>query len=514
MNDVATPAATAPASEPPPPPSAPQSAAGPVGIWLPDRLNPILVRETIQILNGRMFLTLFVLALVGTILAAMLRMSFDEAGQAIGGGVFVSILQFIFLPVVLIYLPYQAFGSMRAELQGGTAELLLLSNLTPTRIVLGRVFATMAQYVLWLSLFAPLIALTYLLRGVSIGDVLLATLVSAVLTLSAAALMTALAAVTRIRMIAALAQVAAGLGLAIAGIATIAAFPDMLMELRDTWRSRGGLEVVSMIALVFAGAIALLLLIAQSQLTHPNENRSTPFRVYLLALLGLGAGWLAVVGRGGLPPDGPAAAAVSGIFVSIPFLLFAATEEERLSPRVRLFVPKHPLLATLVAPLLPGRSRGYLFLVLVVGGLYATFRAVLLPSRAAGVEELEGLADMVALYLVIYGGIGCAVRGLLGPGAARNWLARVVAAALLFLGFSMLPLLMVMAAGEGGAPHWSPLHVLNPFFTIGEFVDDPAPAMPYLIPLAAASIAVNAPAVARGLWETLAAAKARRNAAA
>lgn len=511
--------ASVPAAAPPPAPPAP---AAPIGVALPDFLNPILVRETIQSLNGKAFTALFFLSLIGAAFTAFLTVRDGGVPEDYprGTAAFHGLLQIVFLPVVLIYIPFQSFGSMRAELQGGTAELLLLSSLTPGRIVRGRVLATMAQFLLWLSLLAPLIALTYLLRGVSISDILLAVAMSAVFSLLAAALMTALGAFTRFKAAAALANALAGVGLAIAGLGVIAEFPMMLRELRSAAASTHGTAFVSMMILMLGAATLLLLLVAQSQLTHPNENRSTPFRLFYVGALAAAFVWVKAAASSGLPPDVGNALCMAGIFVGIPFVLFPATEDERFSPRMATLVPKHPLLALLAAPFLPGRGRGFLFLLLCTTTLVfvnETWASSLAASRGGSTgffdRELLVVPRLTALFIMIYGGLGSLVRSLLRKGVFGNWVARV-AVLLMIAVFSLVPTLYEVFLFDRRSLEWSGIHALNPFFTIGKFSHDDARPMPYLVAFAAVTVLLNAPVMARGLVETLAASKARRTSAA
>ena len=111
-----------------------------------------------------------------------------------------------------------------------------------------------------------------------------------------------------------------------------------------------GLQAAWILVPIAAG-VALLMLTAGSALTHPNENRSTGFRLF--ALLGSAAvfGFMAwvtydvrshrVAYGGGSRLDHDAPEIALGLaFATFLFWLFAVTEEETLSPRVRAHVPR------------------------------------------------------------------------------------------------------------------------------------------------------------------------------
>jgi hypothetical protein len=215
---------------------------------------------------------------------------------------------------------------------------------------------------------------------------------------------------------------------------------------------------------------------------------------------------------------------VAAVFFGIPFFLFPATEEERFSPRVRILVPQNRFLALLATPLLPGRGRGFLFLLLALGAVSAVNALLAESARAAAgtgasasafraYEEILSVGGMGALYVVIYAGIGSLLRGVLPRGTAGNWIARI-AILVLLVAFCVGPLVFVAVVLERRPNEWSPLHVLNPFFTIGEMHRSPQRPLHYLIPVAAVTMLLNLPALWRGVAETLAASKARRDAAA
>jgi len=55
---------------------------------------------------------------------------------------------------------------MASELEDGTFETLSLSTLSPGPILVGKLSDAALQLIVYLSVIAPCIALTYLLRGV------------------------------------------------------------------------------------------------------------------------------------------------------------------------------------------------------------------------------------------------------------------------------------------------------------------------------------------------------------
>ena len=155
---------------------------------LSDRLNPILVREVQQALNGRAFLILIWIALLGIVIVAITHAGDGEGGRFTGRNAFTMALM-ILVPLIGLIVPFIAFLSMRQEVSSGTVEHLMLSRLTPGSVVRGKLAAAVVQIVLVISLFAPLIALTWLLRGVDVRTIavmLTLALVAGVSTVSVA----------------------------------------------------------------------------------------------------------------------------------------------------------------------------------------------------------------------------------------------------------------------------------------------------------------------------------------
>jgi hypothetical protein len=476
-----------------------------------DRMNPILVRETLQSLNGRGFAGALLVTLLGVALIAVatLNTSAPHQGRGIGARTFQLLFCYVFLPVVLAIVPFQAFSSMRAEMQGGTAELLLLSNLTPAKIVRGRVLAVGGQFFLWLAVFAPMLALTYLLRGVSVEEILVSIGLAAVFAVSATALMTALGAFTRWKPAAVLANAIAGVGLAFGAFGIMMGFPHVVQGFISVSRESFAVEAIGTMAIVFAASIVLLLLVGQSQLTHPNENRSTPFRVFFVLLLAAAYGWIAFVAPT-TSSDARLAPSYGALTFGLPFLLLPPTEEERLSPRVRTLVPRNPILAFLAVPFLPGRGRGYLFTLLILAALLIANHFALASTPPGAIRIFEAKAPWLgAAYVIIYAGIGSLLRSRFRTGTTANWIARILMVIVLALA-SVLPVLIQGLLSNFRGVRWGPVHVLNPFWTIEEFDRGRARPDVYLAALAAATILANVPAIVRGIRETMEASAARR----
>lgn len=434
-----------------------------------DRLNPILVREVQQAVKGRIFVLSVLISLAIAVIIAISVASDHRAGMSSGRNAFDAGLATL-VPLLLFVVPMQAYQSMRLEMRAGIADQLLLSQLRPWRIVVGKIAAALVQFVLYVSVLAPLLATSYLLRGVDLPTIGLCLLFALVFCVAATSFAISAAAQGALPALQGLANlgVAAGLGVATFGMMAFVGSGECANELGWLMRSGEFATVVSLIVLACIAGTALSCLVAQCFLAHVHENRATPFRVFLLLLVGVGFGWLYLfvdpVGRINVLP----LLQFFLVLVGAAFGVFFVTEQRELSPRVRAHVPRSPVLALLLAPMLPGRDRGFLcalLFLLLLGAVAAPLWAV--PSTRSWRPDFLRLGGMVAAYTVIYLTFGRLLRGRLPATVLGNHAARVALPLLLFVA-CVLPLLFDLLV-LGGVVRWHPGHALNPFFTIGEF---------------------------------------------
>lgn len=472
-----------------------------------DRLNPILVREVRQAMSGRVFVLTVLLALaVSTVIAIVVASAPDAAER--GGRMAFNAGLATLAPLLLFIVPMQAYASMRLELRGGTVEQLFLSGLRPSRILLGKMLAAFVQFLLYLSVLAPLLATSYLLRGVDLPLIALSIGFSLVLCMSATAFAISSAAHAMAPALQTIGNIGAafGLGVATMTLTGYCASGECARDLAILMREPEFPALASALVLLGLAATVLSALVAQTYLLHAFENRATGFRLFLLALTPVAALWQ-------LLPARSTPITAFGILYLLMLGngllgLFGATETRALSPRVRAHVPRHPLLALLMAPLLPGRDRGMLFHLLmlaVLGGGVLVVRQMFIGSvwsRGFGVVWTGSAA-----YVLFYLSVGKALRARLPESlVGSNWARAIVP--LLVVAACLLPLLVdVLLRGSVG--QWHAAHALNPFWTIANAERSDDAAIPFGIALAVLA-ALQLPSAVRGVREVLVAAAARR----
>lgn len=250
---------------------------------------------------------------------------------------------------------------------------------------------------------------------------------------------------------------------------------------------------------------ALMCMLASLVLTHPCENRSTPFRVFPVAVFALawGLAWW-ILPAAHMEEFSAVFAAVAAVGCGV-FGLCAVTESPGLSPRHRLLVPRNRVLAVLAAPFLPGSNRGLLWMLAMLALLLLL--AYAMPQLCNG-EWPRGIEVSVMWVLVAYTWIWvCIARLVRGnrPDGRRLAIMRLL---ILFGAACALPAILDLVA-QGEVRSWHAGHVLNPFWTL-DGRSSMNRAMPVLGGVSIALAIAMVPRLVRGLFEVLEASRAPR----
>ena len=471
-----------------------------------DRLNPILVREITQALKGRAFIILLSLALA-SIVVTTLVVAAEGVNQAGAGRDYFVVALTLLTPIAIVLVPIQAFQSMQAELKGGAGEQLLMSDLSPAKIVRGKITAAMVQVFLFLSVFGPMLAMTFLLRGVDVATIGFFLVMTLACSLVATSFAVAMGSLTRAKILSSLLFAGTASALGFSAVGLMAGMEEITREISSLLQDNDFWIGIGITLTAFAVAIGLFSMIARSLLTHPYENKSTQFRV--LAIVGIVVAVIWIVSAAPMRHWGDAglALAMGSPMVLVVFWLFAVTEEERLSIRVKTMVPRSRGLAWLVAPFLPGGGRGSLFMV--VTAIFTILLATILHALSPTTRSPRMIEGAVAswCYAFFYAGLGRIVRSRLPVGPQGTWIARLLTPILLILGCVIPIFLELMMRGHVGS--WSPLHATNPFWSMDRIsrVDD---VVPIIAIGAFVVMLLNVPAMTSGLTEVLQASDTRR----
>ena len=479
-----------------------------------DRLNPILVKEVRQALRGRYFkisfwLTLTVATLIGLGLMVTMGMQEFHGGEEVSGAMFFVAMFACLVGAVQVLVPFSAFLSMGGEWDENTYDLLVLSNLKPRQIVLGKILSAGVQSLLFYSAFGPFLVFAFLLRGVDLTAILVVLALSIAVSLLLSCLAVAMSSFTRVRfarvvlmVLLAVALVWGGSGM-VAGAAQLMMWPGTIhqpefLEVMGAWFT----TTLAVAAFFFAAACA--------RLSHPEENRSTGLRVMSLLIVACGLGWMTWY-LGSKPSVEPILVVVCMAHAVLATTsIFFATEPERLGRRVAAGLPRSRILAALEAPFLPGGARGLLFYL--VGSLAVAAWAYGYPMLCGKQPYDEG---ELAIPLVLTG-YGLVYLGL--PSALFSWhstsiIVRTVARlaiVIFFIGSILLPSLIGFFLQ---IEDWADFeHPGNIFLVIDDLWEDRwsiTGAVPALVVMALITAALNAPRMLKAVVETSRARKAR-----
>ena len=397
---------------------------------LVDRFNPILVKETRQALRGKAFRAGYLIVLLSTCMVGLIVLansSFQGSDDSLGKSYFMA----LYGPACVglcAFLPIACFHSMSAEWEGSTHDLLALTELTPAKILRGKLATALVQGILFASASVPFLALVPLMPGISLVN---AGFLLALLPIASGSLCCMSLA------IAAHSKSLGNRGFVLGGVALISLVAAWLMVMLAGFtveRSSVDTEqfvAIGLVALFVGLAGAYLALTALGPLGHPEENVSTPVRVFLTgatltALVVMIVTQALVFSPLYSPLAGICFALLLGSFV--PFLGLV-TERQGLGRRTALRVAEAKT-STLAAPWLPGPDRG-LLLAFILG-----LPVALLPWAYALLADQDpivepGISIVMFVYLMAYLSIAPLILKSWCKTTVGRWRARALVVAIL-----------------------------------------------------------------------------------
>ena len=446
-----------------------------------DWLNPILVKESRQAMKSRQFVTTFSLLLIASWVWSMLGVAILSPGvYYVPGGRFMLVGYFLIqnFPLVII-IPFAAFRSLAAEREDGTYELLSISTLQPRQIILGKLGSASLQILIYLSVLAPCMAFTYLLRGVDILLVLSLVCYSALGCWLLCCLGLLLATLTKARhwqiLISVFFILLLGFLCFVSSISVSAMIVEsrpIPFELPEYWIAQ------AMILTVIFAAATMFVLAATARITSRSENRSTPLRIGMLVCHLLLVGWCSRY----LFKFGEEF--ILAIYVCIATVGWALMgglmvgEDTLLSPRVRRGLPQTTMGRLLLTLFYPGPGTGYLFALANMA--VVTVVAMTLAVARYGwpwprdIQQIVSVAWIGGAYVTFYVGLGLALsrvfsrHSLIGPMTSL-----IVSWAMVVLG-ALFPLIVQFSLRQYlvNGDDYTLIQLPNAFWTILEVGDD------------------------------------------
>ncbi len=402
---------------------------------LSEWVNPILIKEVRQAMRGRYFkitfcITLMLATLVG--LGVLLVLIAEGGDEVVMGPPFFTAMYACLTFAALVLVPFSAFLSMGGEWDENTWDLLVLSNLRPRQIVFGKVLSGMVQSLLYFCTFGPFLVFAFLLRGIDLTAMMVALAVAFVLSFLLTCVSVAVSSLSRGRFTRVVLMVllsAILLNVAFGFVAWGSQLMFLPAQLHDT---EAQLAIAISMSIGIAVA-AFFFAVTSARLAHPEENRSSGLRITALLVVLSILAWETLYDWRS-PDDQRILLTTCLSFAALWVVsVFFCTEPERLGRRVAVTLPKNPLVAWLVTPLLPGGARGLLYFVF--GGLLVTAWMFAYPGLADPSFSYSSGEASVPFVLLAYGVFFLGLpSGLLSRGSGMV-AVRVVSRLSIFLFF-------------------------------------------------------------------------------
>lgn len=377
--------------------------------------SSILVKETRQALKSRQFVWTYFVLLAAVIIWTLIGLGVTtdgyERGPILLGG-FWMILGF---PLALI-IPFSAYRSLAREFEDGTIDLVSITTMKPRQIVMGKFGSAMLQILMFLSVLAPCIAFTYLLRGIDLTQIVLGLAISTGGSVFLTILGLFLAGCFRSR--------ALGVGVSVlfalllgwlyvmwcAAMFELAAFGGSGLNFDSPQE-----QVITYGFVAFFGSTAALLLtVAASQISFSSDNRSSRARVVMIFQQALFVGLAIMV----ISVDGGSSRFLNEILSAMS--LFAGCywltmgclmvgESSHLSRRVMRGLPKSIFSRSMFGLMMPGAGRGFLFALANIWSVSITLIGVGLSvpqiARLVNRSEAQATVGRVTQALITPGGV-------------------------------------------------------------------------------------------------------------
>ena len=436
-----------------------------------DRINPIVVKELRQAVQGKFLIVVLICFLCLQLLTMGLFLIVDESiSTAFNAGLNIfRVLQGILFGTCLLFVPAYTGIRLASERAEANVDLLFVTTLQPRLIIWGKFLAALVLTVLLYSACMPFMTFTYLLRGVDLPSIFILLALTFVVVAVGIQWAMFMACLPTSRVF----KVILGVGWLVIIVVTFITLlilmfaPGALLDSGlgsqlGSWEFWRGALAVVVGGLSFIGIGALL---TTALISPVSTNRALPVRIFITVvwiLTGVGATIWSV----GVNSLGPISVwTIFHILLQSIGLFVAVSEREHLGWRVRRTIPRKWFLRPLAFLFYSGAAGGVAWsasiialTVLSVVGWLTVF-----PHMETG-DRMHSIAPpaILGLYAFSYVLVASLLR--------RNFLADRVASAytwiialvLLGVATTVIPLILFFFHGKW-EENWLVLSPLGPF---------------------------------------------------
>jgi hypothetical protein len=440
---------------------------------LSDRISPIVIKEVRQMVRAREFNYSFFISIVLGLVIAFVAAINNSGKSDVGAGVFTALIVCLVLAGMVVS-PMGAFNTLRNERVERTLDLVTITNLSPRRIVIGKLAAQAVKLTVLFAALAPFVAMSFLLGGIDFVTIALslASLFQWSLWVCAAALFLSCLSKSRafswLIFVAMILLFLLFLSNGASRLLTLLIRPS---SARYYGASTGPISTGPDLWKVLAWATGLciisginLILLAENRLLLPTENRSTALRVgflvqyfYIIAL----CIYPRFARTGSVSGTADGLIIFAGLHLAV-IALFSVTEGIGLSRRVLQQIRTGPVWRRLWF-FRPGGCGGAAYVITLVILLLAA-GATFIPTNS---EDFSFLAATCG-YACFFTGIPTLLVRKLEMKQIGTVQLRIGIILLVLTAVVLPDLLMYLATGRYGGDY-STRHVLNPFRTLYEW---------------------------------------------
>jgi len=373
---------------------------------LDDKLNPIVVKELRQAVNGRFVAAVLILfLLVSVITVAIAMMAAGGRDQYELGRPVMLFLQGILLTTCVLFLPAYAAIRLASEHSDTHTDLMFITTIPPRAIIWGKLLATTVLAVLIYSACMPFMTLSFLLRGVDLPTIAMSLGFSFAIVVAAIMLGIFTACVTSsrgFRVLLALGLIAALLMIvwsAVGGTVAAVSFGGFVGSGWDFWVGLIGFLITlgSGIVLLYSFSVALI--------SPSSSNRIMPVRLTIMGVWLVMAALLWTFGFAyGDEEVFEIWAVGSAALLAITFLI-GVGEREEWGLRLRRKIPRNPLLRAGAFLLFSGAAGGVLWTWTMIGLTFAGLAAAcVIADQITGMRtNWDDEVPVIMLGFALYG---------------------------------------------------------------------------------------------------------------
>ena len=312
-----------------------------IRVRLDDWMNPIVVKELRQAVNGKFVAAALLLLLVVQLLVLGIYIVFggDLTERLSAGRDAFMFLLAILMAICLLFVP--AYTSIRLAFERDTnVDLLFVTTIKPSAIVWGKLFAALIITILIFSACMPFMVFTYWLRGIDLPSIFVLMASAFLVVTVAVQLATLVACLPAGRVLKIFLSILALLLFLQGFIATVSwsyyALYSGIGSQLGSWRFWGPALAAILIAIALIG---LLFSLSVAMIKPISSNRALPARVFVTAMWvvsGIAAAIISYVQRDTTPLS--VWSVLSAVVFAGAFFV-GVSEREQLGPRVARKIP-------------------------------------------------------------------------------------------------------------------------------------------------------------------------------